>query len=40
MKGYLYVSSNGTKTLTQLRKWLAKGLDSAASVLPTKIKAT
>ncbi|MEW6543102.1 MAG: TfoX/Sxy family protein [Nitrospirota bacterium] len=34
MKGYIYVSPAGTKSAAQLRKWLAKGLDFAAS-LPT-----
>ena len=40
MKGYVYVSSDGTRTSAQLQKWLAKGLDFAASLPPVKGKAT
>lgn len=38
MKGYIYVSPGGTKTATQLRTWLTKGLDFAASLPAVKGK--
>ena len=39
MKGYIYVSPDGTKTSAQLRKWLTMGLNFAASLPPVKRKA-
>lgn len=38
MKGYVYVSPDGTKSAAQLRNWLMKGLDFAASLPPAKRK--
>ena len=38
MKGYIYVSPDGVKTPTQLRKWLIRGLTFVASLPPTKRK--
>jgi TfoX/Sxy family transcriptional regulator of competence genes len=36
MKGYIYVSPDGVKTPTQLRKWLMRGLKFVASLPPAK----
>ena len=38
MKGYVFVSPHGIKSAAQLRKWLTKGLDFAASLPPVKRK--
>ena len=38
MKGYIYVSPAGTKTASQLRKWLRKGLVFVASLPSAKRK--
>ncbi len=39
MKGYVYVGPDGTKSTAQLRKWLTKGLDFAASLQPVNRRA-
>lgn len=36
MKGYSYVSPNGTKTAAHLRKWLTRGQTFVASLPPVK----
>ena len=38
MKGYVFVGPDGVKSAAQLRKWLTKGLDFAASLPPAKRK--
>jgi len=38
MKGYIYVSPDGTKTTAQLRKWLTRGQTFVASLPPAKRK--
>ena len=38
MKGYVFVGPEGVKSTAQLRKWLTKGLDFAASLPPAKRK--
>lgn len=39
MKGYVFVSPDGVKSVAQLRKWLTRGLDFAASLPPATRKA-
>lgn len=39
IKGFVFVNPAGTKSVAQLRKWLLKGLDFTASLLPAKRKA-
>lgn len=38
MKGYVFVGPEGVKSAAQLRRWLARGLDFAASLPPAKRK--
>lgn len=38
MKGYIYVSPDGTKTAAQLRRWLTRGQTFVLSLPPAKRK--
>ncbi len=39
MKGYIYVNPDGTRTATQLRKWLTRGQTFVSSLPPAKRRA-